>query len=482
MTDVKQIPDDLYAYQKEDTLRLLAILQTDNGVLNLSEMGTGKTPIAMAISKLGNFKKTLVICPHTLRYEWSNQIKTWLGIDPTVSDRSPYSRLDNLAAEYAGEEPDNPFFIVNYETFRKEEHRLLLNIVDFDFVILDEAHKIRNHSTLQFRGLREFLDYHPKSKILAMTGSPIVNSPDDLYSILTLLRPSQFPARERFNWLDRYCYTIPRRTSVKVLAIRNKEGIKKEIDPFTVKRSKKEVLPFLPDKYFRKVLLDMQPPQREMYDKCLKELVIELQDGQKIFSGSTLALLTRLREINLDPMTVGKFGVPSAKTDFLLELIDEMGDQKLVVFSCFEEYISYLDTHLKDIPHITITGKTSPDHRVELANKFQNDDSIKLALGTIKVMGEGITLTAASNVILMDRWWAPSVNDQAVDRLHRIGQKDSVQVILPINKNSVDQSLDVVLDHKAKLIVGSFGGILPDVEESVIGQVLQDIRDGVSYG
>jgi SNF2 family DNA or RNA helicase len=181
-------------------------------------------------------------------------------------------------------------------------------------------------------------------------------------------------------------------------------------------------------------------------------------------------------------MTVGKFGVPSAKTDFLLELIDEMGDQKLVVFSCFEEYISYLDTHLKDIPHITITGKTSPDHRVELANKFQNDDSIKLALGTIKVMGEGITLTAASNVILMDRWWAPSVNDQAVDRLHRIGQKDSVQVILPINKNSVDQSLDVVLDHKAKLIVGSFGGILPDVEESVIGQVLQDIRDGVSYG
>ncbi len=476
------VPDDLFEYQKEDVNFLLNTFKSSNGALNLSEMGTGKTPVAMAVSKLGCFKKTLIICPKTLRYEWSNQIGAWLGIEPTVSKRSSTKRLDPLADEFEGNRPDNPFFIVNYETFRKELHRDLLNLIDFDLVILDEAHKVRNHLTEQYRGLHEFLESHEGCcRVLSMTGSPIVNSPDDLYTLLVLTRPQQFSARDRLNWLTKYCYLVPRRNRVKVIGIRSKEGIRQEIAPFTVKRLKKDVLTFLPDKYFRKVLLDMKTPQREMYDKCRKDLVIELSNGEKLFTGGALALLTRLREINLDPVTVGKSGVPSAKTDFLLELIDEIGDQKLVVFSCFEEYISYLDSLLRNIPHVTITGKTPADDRISLANKFQQDESIRLALGTIKVMGEGITLTAASNVVLMDRWWAPSVNDQAIDRLHRISQKDSVQVILPINKNSIDQSLDAILEHKAKLIVGAFGGVLPQVEESVIGQVLQDIRDGASY-
>jgi SNF2 family DNA or RNA helicase len=446
-------------------------------------MGTGKTPVAMGLAKLGGFKKTLVVCPKTLRYEWSNQINTWLGIQPTVSSKSSTKRLDALAEEFTGNSPDNPFFIVNYETFRAEKHRELLNLVDFDLVIMDEGHRIRNNNTSQFRGLRDFLDFHSGStKVLALTGSPIVNTPDDLYSLLTLARPSQFPSRDRFNWLSKYCYVVPRRNRAKVVGIRDHEGIKRQIESFTVRRSKKEVLPFLPDKYFRKVLIDMSPEQRDLYDKCRKDLVIELQDGQTIFSGSILALLTRLREINLDPVTVGKYGIPSSKTDFLMDLIDEMGDQKLVIFSCFEEYIDFLDKQLVDIPHVTITGKTPTDERIPLANKFQSDPGIKLALGTVKVMGEGITLTSASNVVLMDRWWAPSVNDQAIDRLHRISQKDSVQVIIPINKDSIDQSLDLILDYKSKLIVESLGGSLPDMEDSVIGQVLDDLRTGSRFG
>ena len=349
----KSIPGDLFGYQKEDLEFLLKVLKESPGALNLSEMGTGKTPVAMGLAKLGGFKKTLIVCPKTLRYEWSNQINTWLGIQPTVSSRSSVRRVDELAEEFLGNSPDNPFFIVNYETFRSEKHWELLNIVDFDLVIMDEGHKVRNHTTHQFKGLRDFLDSHSGcTKVLTMTGSPIVNSPDDLYTLLTLTLPLQFPARERYQWLSKYCYVVPRRNRVKVIGIKNREGIGKEIAPFTVKRSKKEVLPYLPDKYFRKVVIDMGIEQREMYDKCLNELVIELEGGEKIFSGSVLALLTRLREINLDPAVVGKPSVSSSKTDFLVDLLEEIGDQKLVIFSCFEGYIDFLDRKFSSIPHV----------------------------------------------------------------------------------------------------------------------------------
>lgn len=466
------LPNDLFEYQKEDLNRLLSMKE---GFLNLSEMGTGKTPVALGLSKLGNFKKTLVVCPKTLRWEWARQINDWCGFEPTVSSKSSTRRLDALADEFMGNSPENPFFIVNYETFRTERHRELLNIINFDLVVLDEAHKVRKPTTAQFKGLKEFLDVHDQSRVLAMTGSPIVNSPDDLFSLLALTRPNEFPLRNRNEFIREHCYVIPRRYGMKVIGVRDPVKLQAIIKSFSIQRMKKEVLPFLPDKYYRVVNLEMDPEQREAYDRARDELLIELDNGETIKSPSVLALLTRLRQLNLDPRMLG-LTRPSTKTDFLVELLDELGDQKLVVFSTFEIYINLLSRDLTTahIPHVVITGKTPTEDRMVNVKKFQEDPNIKIILGTMQTMGEGITLTAASNVILMDRWWSPTVNDQAVDRLHRIGQKNSVQVVLPLIKDSIDQSMDRILKGKYQFILDALGQPFP---YEVMEGVLDDIRE-----
>lgn len=465
-----KIPEDLFPYQKEDYQK---ILDCNKGYLNLSEMGTGKTPVALAVWQKGGFKKTLIVCPKTLRWEWARQIKDWLDLEPTVSSRSSSKRVDALADEFEGLVPSNPFFILNYESFRKEINRDLLNIIKFDFIIMDEAHKIRNPDTSMFRGVRDFLEHHKDIKTLAMTGSPIVNKPDDLYSLLTTTRPSEFPSRLRNTFLMDNCYYVPKRHGMKVLGVKDPAKLQAMIKSFSIQRTKKEVLPFLPDKYYRVVSLEMYPEQKRLYDKAKTELLIELQEGGSMKSPGVLAILTRLRQLNLDSRTIdGALEVPSIKTDFLKELIDEMGDQKLVVFSTFETYIDVLVRDLVGINKIVITGRTPSEDRSVLVKKFQEDPSCKLALGTMQTMGEGLTLTAASTVILMDRWWAPTVNDQAVDRLHRIGQKNSVQVILPVVKDSIDQSMDNILKGKYKFIQDSLGQAFPyEVMESVIEDI-----------
>jgi SNF2 family DNA or RNA helicase len=469
------LPDDLFPYQKEDVDRLLS---TKEGFLNFSEMGTGKTPVALGLTKLGGYKKTLIVCPKTLRWEWARQIQDWMDLDPTVSRKGCMSRLDELADQYTGDSPDNPFFIVNYETFRNEMHRTLLKLIDFDLAILDEAHKLRNGDTKMFRGVKEFFDIHTDTRVLAMTGSPIVNRPDDLYSLLELARPNQFPHEFRLAFMDEFCYVYRRHgRKPKVLAVKNPERLQGVIKSFSIQRMKKEVLKFLPDKYYRVVQLEMDPKQREVYDKAKKELLIELDNGETLKSASILALLIRLRQLNLEPRILGLSDVPSIKTDFLNELMDEMGDQKLVIFSTFESYISILERDLAGVNKIVITGKTPSEHRNYLVKKFQEDNSCKLALGTMQTMGEGLTLTSASNVILMDRWWAPTVNDQAVDRLHRIGQKNPVQVILPVIKNTIDSSLDAILKRKYSFIQDALGQPFP---YEVMESVLEDLKEGLA--
>ena len=493
------IPDNLFPYQKDDVNRLL---RSDYSICNFSEMGTGKTPVSIAFSRLGKFKRTLIACPKTLRLEWARQIKEWTDIDPVVSRRGCYSRLDPLMEDLAKKET-NPFFIVNYETFRTPRHMEVLNQVDFDLVIMDEAHRLRNHSRKMFKGIREFLDNQPKAKSLPLTGSPIVNSPGDLHTMLRLVRPETYHARNRQFFLDRYCVFSERgflrcrdcgaydyrlgspvcqrcgSTNLKITVtqkptgVRNLEELREETEPFTIRRTKKECLPWLPDKCFRTVVLDMPKEQRKIYKQMEEELFVMLDSGEPLWASSVLAQLTRLRQINLDPKIVGA-EAPSAKVEFLEDLL-ESSDEKFVVYSTSEILIRRLASTL---PYkcITISGKTDADSRVPLSVEFNKDPSIKVCLATIgpeSPGGEGLTLTGASNCVFLDRWWTPITQSQAEDRLHRIGQKDSVQVIVPVNSRSIDQSLDRILHRKRAFSLEYFG---EGDEQDIVKEVIDDLR------
>jgi SNF2 family DNA or RNA helicase len=154
----------------------------------------------------------------------------------------------------------------------------------------------------------------------------------------------------------------------------------------------------------------------------------------------------------LDPKILG-VTASSAKTDYLIDLI-ESTDEKIVIFSCFEKYIFFLS---KLFPKaVQITGERTVLQRAEAVKVFQEQDEVQLCLGTIQSMGEGVTLTSASNVVMADRWWNEPTNQQAIDRLHRIGQKNAVQVMYPIVDESVDSTLDSILERKDQASQGYF--------------------------
>ena len=196
-----------------------------------------------------------------------------------------------------------------------------------------------------------------------------------------------------------------------------------------------------------------------------------LDNGEPLWAPCVLAQLTRLRQLNLDPhiLSIDK---PGIKTEFLQGLIDELNGGKLVIFSTFEKYIMYLHFNI-GVEHIMITGSTPVDDRIPMAMKFNSDPNLRVCLATIgpeSPGGEGITLTGASNVVFMDRWWTPTTNSQAEDRLHRITQKNAVQVIIPVIEDTIDQSFDRILEAK-KAISQEYLG-----DQNSMKEIVDDLR------
>ncbi len=475
---------DLFAYQQED---VDTILEADRNFLILSEMGTGKTPEIIKIAEELNYSDVLILCPKSLRREWERQIIQWTGEPPITCGRGSTKRLnpffDALGKELRTGEKKSRYFILNYETFRIKKHTDLLVDIPWGLIIMDEAHHIRNPETKTTKSLMRFLEHHRGARIIALTGSPVVNSPLDLFTLLMVIRPEAHTMRTRYEFLERFTYWTPRRGGApKVLGIRDKAGLHNYIKEFSIRRLKVDVLPYLPDKYRRDVTLEMEVDQAKHYKTLATELVFKLDDGETISSPGILSLLTRLRQMNLDPMILG-INASSSKTEFLMDLVKESsselfqsGEQefptKLVVFSTFASYIKLVSEMFKreGIQHIAIHGGVDVDERSKRVEEFQTNPMCQVALGTIKTMGEGITLTAASDVVLMDRWWTPSANNQAIDRLHRPSQKNAVQIIRPSNDKSIDMSLDSILKEKEGMTDALFN------ESSVIQEVVEDLR------
>jgi SNF2 family DNA or RNA helicase len=452
------LPDDLYAYQKDDSDKM----SQDTNWLNFSEMGVGKTPEALAVVEKMGYKFPLILCPNSLRLEWERQITDWVGEGMTaISTPDCYQRLGPIIYSYQN---NIKYKVINYETLRNDRHMELLNLLPFDIVIMDEVHKLRNPNTKMVRGsmdkltreyhsgVWDFVRNHPDSKYLCLSGSPIMNYPNDLYVPLSIVRPQDYPMDIK-RWKDfmyTYCLWSQGKFGSYIYGTQRMNELRAKTAPYTIRRTKKEVLPFLPEKYYRRVMLDMPPEQRKLYDQMESELRILLDTGETLSSPSVLSTLTRLRQMNLDPKIVGVTS-PSAKTEFLMDLV-ESTDNKIVIFSCFEAYIYLLSQiFLKDVPHVCVTGKIPSDKRSVEVKKFQEDPNIKLFLGTIQTAGEGLTLTAANIIVFTDRWWNTPSNTQAEDRCHRIGQTSGVEVIILVCNKSVDAIIDSILERKNEM-------------------------------
>jgi SNF2 family DNA or RNA helicase len=351
-------------------------------------------------------------------------------------------------------------YLVHYEALRllKDE----LQGIRWTHIIADECHRIKNRKTQQTQNLKRLETVYKT----AMSGTPVVNRPDEMWSVLNWLYPKVYTSYWKFYRRHVEYEVIYPQGFHKIIGPANVEELKAKIAPFYVRRRKDDVLKDLPDKYYTNLYVDLTPQQARAYTEMKKDMLawIGSMENQPLAAPVVIARLVRLQQFAVAYMeetgtdwdeeeqkaTVRyAMSEPSAKLDALMQMLEDNPDEPFVVFSQFKQAINLLKARLKDkdIPACFITGDTHQELRGGIVKRFQEGGPRVLA-GTIATGGVGITLTRASRVVFIDRSWSPAYNLQAEDRLHRIGQKNAVQVIDLIARGTVDLGRHQRLDQK----------------------------------
>lgn len=416
--------------------------------INGSDMGVGKTIEALKLIQELDPRHVLIICPKTLIAEWFNQVNDILDVDCLT----PHTNGDKLE----GLDLSGPRFVcVNYDLLAIPRYWSALYDVKWDIIIFDECHRMKNNKAKRTKAAHLLVPYVPR--VIMMSGTPMQNNPAELFPLFHILNSKLY--RSYSSWIKMFCVVIPMVIGHKhfnqIVGAKNTEELNHLLHIHMIRHTKKEVLKELPDKQYRTVPVDLGS-ERKQYAQMEKELFALLDSGELITAPAVIAQLTRLRQICLEPNLLSretaKTSSHSNKTATILELIDST-DDKIVIYSYFAQYIDILKQELdvRGIKSVVITGQVSTTDRGRAVNEFQNDASIQVCLGTIGAMGEGITLTASHTVIFADLFWNPAVNTQAEDRLHRIGQENSVLIIDLFCQGTVEEHVHKVVRRKEKM-------------------------------
>jgi SNF2 family DNA or RNA helicase len=435
-------------YQKKG-IEWLAFLRKFNfGGILADEMGLGKTLQALTLIQKeienGVKEPSLVICPTTLVWNWEAEIRKFVPDLKPLILQGEDRRKDMVRIKKAD------VVITSYAILRRDAQ--LYKDFNFHYVILDEAQNIKNQRTLNARVSKQL-----KAKFrLALTGTPLENSIMDLWSIFDFLMPSFLGRYERFK--NRYEMPILKRQDSSKLKV-----LSRKIQPFILRRLKQQVIKELPDKIEQVSLCDLEPTQRRVYEEMLRLAKQEVLDAyhKQGFQKSQMIILTvllRLRQICCHPELAGVrlghiMGV-SGKFNMLKELLQEAlsGNHKILVFSQFVEMLKIIREYLikEKIAFEYMDGSTKD--REAPVNSFNNDEKIRLFLLSLKVGGLGLNLTSADTVILYEPWWNPAVENQAIDRAHRIGQKKTVVAYKMITKGTIEEKILELQKRKKRLI------------------------------
>ncbi len=447
-----ELNDILYGYQREDSDLMVSAPLMMNG----SEMGTGKTEIAIKTVMDSGAEKVLIVAPGGMVLEWRDRLIKYGEEDISL----PYEHGYRLAKEHF----KSKYLIVNYEMLRVPPVRRgrkkknarnpnnyinVLEIPRWEAIIFDEAHRLKNREAQQTRGALQLLDTD-RPRIHMLSGTMFLNYPNELWSLLNMLHPNDYDSYEDF--VEEYCITIPSFWGPRIVGARKKNlpQLRERLDKIMIRREKEDVLKDLPPKTYREIPLSMNPKQLKLYKELEVQLWTLLETGERITAPNVLALTMKLRQMSLEPRLLGA-EIPSPKTSALKEIIEDVVDsgKKIVVFSWFASYLNMISKELKGCKWEMISGQSGDEvERRKARLRFQNGDS-NVMLGSISTM-IGIDLTSADICIFTDRFWVPNTNVQAEDRLHRVGQKGNVLVIDLVMENSIDKDMRTVLKRKSE--------------------------------
>ena len=437
-----EVPKDLNATLRDYQVSGFEFFKTLSdyqfGGILADEMGLGKTIQTIAFLLSNKDKKSIVITPTALIYNWKNELEKFaptLKVGLLHAAKSEREKiLDNI---------DNYDVILTTYTTYKNDIDKYKNI-NFDYCIIDEAQNIKNPDAIITKAIK---NVNAKVKF-ALTGTPIENNLMELWSIFDFIMPG-------------YLYNKSKFKSIFVNNDKNIIELKNLIKPFILRRTKKEVITELPDKIEQKIIIDLEKEHKRAYKGYVNLITRKIkennQDNITVFS-----YLTKLRQLCLSPeLMVKNYQGKNSKLDVLINIINDSSDEKILVFSQFTKVLEVIGKRVNEenISYSYLDGKTSAKDRVKLVEEF-NTNNNKVFLISLKAGGTGLNLTSANIVVHFDPWWNPAVEDQASDRAHRIGQKNVVNVIKLIAKDTAEERVINLQETKKELIEDVINGNL----------------------
>ena len=449
----------LYQYQKEGRDFLV---QRKRGII-ADEMGLGKTIQALAVIKcedIANISQIIIIGTKNTKPVWQKEIKKWLNEESTIVDisKSVFDGVETFR------NPEHRFIICNYEQLRSIVPFLTPSECRFDYIICDEFHKVRNRKTATRKSTKDFISMFPMAKVIGITGTPLVNSPRDLFSVLNILDPTRYPSEDYF--LQEHFY-IRGGYYKKSYVHRNVKRFQEAMVEVMIRREAKDVLD-LPK--VRKIdhPVYLEGEQLRIYNQMTDAFYVSIEGKETVSTAYVVAQIARLKQIALSPDLIfpGHCAHEGKKYEELLDLLEQI-EGKVIVVSCFARYLRSMKTELDKIYQTRIIdGKTSVDDRSKAVDDFQNNPDVRIIFLSSKAGGESITLTAGNNMIYMDKPWTPAEEDQVLGRMNRIGQEQKMCKYYLRAEETIEQYIEEVIASKRQM----FGDSIP------VSTVLRMIR------
>ncbi len=417
------MPFEPFPYQYEG----IAWLFAQQAALLADEMGLGKTMQTITAMRLllraGQVNRILLVCPKPLIPNWQREFKAWAEELPivTIEGDSNHRKLQWTM-------PGVPILLANYEVLGRDFDMLADDPPKFDLLILDEAQRIKNRGSRTAVTARSI----PRKRSWALTGTPIENRPEEMASLYEFME------------------VIPESTCPDL------RQLQKLSKSYVLRRTKDLVMKDLPPRFDRDEILELGPAQKMAYDMAEKDGIVQLNSmGDSISVQHVFELVLRLKQItNYEPVT-GE----SAKLERLEADMEEIAASggKAILFSQWTKTIGFLEEKLARFNPLVYHGGIPPKKREPILAEFKNANDRPLLMMSYATGAVGLNLQFAGYVFLFDRWWNPAVEDQAINRAHRIGQKTQVIVTKFISKDTIEERIDRVLSEKRKIFAAVLG-------------------------
>ena len=425
------IKADLRDYQKKGIQWLQMLHHYGFGGILADDMGLGKTlqAIAFLSSQLQENSRVLILAPSGLIYNWADEFQKFApNLDVVVvHGLKPYR--ETILAE------KHQIYVTSYATFRQDSE--IYQDLSFDFLFLDEAQVMKNAQTKIAKTLRKFV----VPSVFALSGTPIENNIGELWSIFQIVLPGLLPAKKDFMKLPA-------------------ERVAQFIKPFVMRRKKEEVLTELPDLIEVVYKNELEDQQKAIYLAQLQQMQERIEHVTAAeFQRNRVEILTglmRLRQICDTPaLFMEDYKGDSGKLDSLRDLLSQIaeGNHRVLIFSQFRGMLDRIEEELPQLGLISfkVTGSTPSQERQEMTKAF-NQGECDVFLISLKAGGVGLNLTGADTVILVDLWWNPAVESQAIGRAHRMGQEQAVEVYRLVTRGTIEEKIQELQEQKRNLV------------------------------